>query len=305
MRGLPNFPLVSLLFVASVASVAGQDVTSTPVDSTDPRSADRAKIEAAIESYVDAFNAKDVDKLVGLWSADGVYVSRTSGNQVSGHDALKEDFRAIFAGDDVPKLAVETESIEFISPNVALERGSALVSRSDSSEETTYQAVYVKTGDGWLIDRVSEDIVESKPSNYEHLKGLEFLVGDWFSEGEGMEVEIDCQWTSNQNYLARKYKVTAGGEVDSSGLQIIGWDAKNQQIRSWLFDSDGGFVKGEWSVRDDGWVVQSVATLADGASGSSTSFWKADGDGISWRKFNRVVDGELLPNTEEVILQRR
>lgn len=287
-------------------SAANDSAEADDQASDDQASEDLTKITAAIDSYVTAFNTKDVEKLLSLWSPDGVYVSRTSGERLTGHDALRSDFAEIFSQDDVPTLAVATESLEFISPNVALERGSAIISREDSDETTNYQVVYVERDGKWLIDRVSEEVVEAKASNYEHLKGLEPFVGEWITEMDGTTIAIDCQWTANQNYLGRKYRVSTDGEVDSSGLQIIGWDAKNKQIRSWLFDSDGGFVKGEWLERDGKWVIQSVATLSDGASGSSTSVMRlVDPDTFTWQKSNRVVDGDLLPNTDEVVVRRQ
>jgi uncharacterized protein (TIGR02246 family) len=306
MRRFLNLRLISLLTILWTTAVIGQDAAIETAPPSDDRSADRSKIEAAIESYVAAFNAKDVDKLVSYWSEEGVYLSRTSGETLTGRDQLKEEFAAILSAENAPTLAVETESIEFISPNVALERGAAVVTRGDSINRTSYQVVYVEEGEDWLIDRVTEDEVIVKASNYEHLQKLEFLVGQWIQESEGTTIELDCEFTTNQNFLSRKYKVSSGGQVDSSGLQIIGWDAKEKLIRSWLFDSDGGFVKGEWSSHDDIWVVQSVATLADGASGSSTSIYRPiDADSFGWRKINRVLDGNILPNTDEVIVRRR
>lgn len=322
MLGSRNPRILSLLSILWAALVVAQEADTKPkpaVESeadkatetaaepaTDVRTADLQKIEAAIESYVTAFNGKDVDKLVSLWAPDGVYVSQSSGDQLTGHDELKKDFQSIFANEDAPKLAVETESIEFISPNVALERGMATVTGKDFVDQTAYRVVYVERDGRWLIDRVTEESVVVKPSNYEHLQGLDFIVGQWVAEIDGTTIEIDCQWTTNQNYLSRKYRVLTDGNVESSGLQIIGWDAKNEQIRSWLFDSEGGFVKGTWTQRDNEWIVQSVATLADGASGSSTSIYsQLDADTVAWRKTNRVVDGKLLPNTEEVTVYRQ
>ncbi len=298
--------LFLLLSVAWVSPLIGQVVSTEEVESPAQISENRLKIEAAIQSYVSAFNERDVDKLVSHWSPDGVYVSRTSGEQLTGKESLQEEFSAILSSENAPTLAVETESIEFVSPNVALQRGAAVISRKESSEDTDYQVVYVEHDGKWLIDRVTEDVIEPVVSNYEQLKGLEFLIGEWINEGDGMTVELDVQWTRNQNYLSGKFQVSMDGEEQSSGLEIIGWDAKNKQIRGWLFDSDGGFVQNTWREREGEWVIQSVATLADGASGSSTSVIRSSGDDTcGWRKFNRVIDGQLLPNTEEVTLRRR
>lgn len=166
--------------------------------------------------------------------------------------------------------------------------------------------VYVKRDGAWLIDRVTEDEISSDSPHHEHLKKLEWLVGEWFVAGDGFAVEINAQWTKNQTFISRKYTVSNEVDVESSGLQMIGWDPKENQIRSWLFDSDGGVVTGEWTQRDDQWIVQSVATLADGGSGSFTSLWRPLADGTcAWQKVNQVIDGRLLPNLDEIVLQRK
>ena len=224
-----------------------------------------------------------------------------------GRDAIAAEFAAMFAGDSVPKLAVATESIDFISPNVALERGNATVTHAEGDvDETSYSVVHVKRDGKWLIDRVTEDDVVTEPSHYEQLKDLEWLIGEWVDAVDGITIEIACQWTKNQNYINRTYTVSNEEDVESTGLQIIGWDPKEKQVRSWLFDSNGGFITGTWTKRDDRWIVQSVATLADGGSGSFTSVFRPLEDGNhTWQKINRVVEGELLPNIDEVVVQRK
>jgi uncharacterized protein (TIGR02246 family) len=268
---------------------------------------DSAEIVAAIESYIAAFNSRDVQKLVALWSPEGVYISRTSGERIIGHEGLTEEFTQVFAGERVPTLAVTTESIDFISPNVALERGAATVTYSDQDvSQTDYRVVYVKRDGSWLIDRVTEDEIVVPLSNYEQLKDLEWMIGRWVDAGEGITIEMECDWTTNQNFISRKYSVSTEEGIASTGLQVIGWDAKQKQIRSWLFDSDGGVITGTWTKSDDRWVVQSVVVLPDGASGSFTSIFRPTGDGnYTWQKINRVLDGRLLPNIGEVIVQRK
>ncbi|NIP86797.1 MAG: SgcJ/EcaC family oxidoreductase [Planctomycetales bacterium] len=268
---------------------------------------DRAAIEKAGEDYVAAFNRREAKKLAALWSPEGVYVSRSSGEQITGRAALEEEFAAIFSQEVVPQLKVATESIDFVSPNVAVERGTAtVVDPEGTASDTRYRVVYVRRDGQWLIDRVTEDEVSTQVSHYQQLKDLEWLIGSWVDEGDGIAVETECSWTENRNYISRIYKVSLAEGVESSGLQIIGWDAKAKQIRSWLFDSSGGFVSGSWHKRGDRWVVQSVATLADGGSGSFTSIFRPLEDGrYGWQKVNRVVDGQLLPNTDEVIVKRQ
>ena len=202
---------------------------------------------------------------------------------------------------------VSTHSIHFVSPSVAIERGSAVTSLDDQTNESEYTTVHVKQGSTWAIDRVTEEAVATPDaSHYQQLKELEWIIGEWIDSGSGFQIEANCKWTENKNFISRTFSVANEEGYESSGLQIIGWDAAEQKITSWLFDSSGGFVSGTWSQRDGMWVVQSVVTLADGSRGSFTSKYRPTEDGnYKWQKTNRVLDGHLLPNIDEVTIRRK
>jgi uncharacterized protein (TIGR02246 family) len=265
-----------------------------------------ATIATAVQSYASAFNARDAKTLANHWATEGVYINRSTGEQVVGRDAIGKQFEAMFAGKDVPKLNLASNSIEFVSPNVALERGMATITESDESVTTTnYKAVLIKQDGKWLLDRVTEENDVAQASNYEHLKELEWIIGTWVDESNELSIRLECDWSTNKNYISRKYTVSQDGNVVSSGLQMIGWDAKNKNIRSWLFDSDGGFVSGTWSGKDGRWVVQSVVTLQNGETGSFTSIFRQLEDGsYSWKKINRSLNGAILANINEAIVRR-
>ncbi len=312
------------LFHTSV--LCAQQADSEQVDDSNVQR--RAEIADAISSYVEAFDARDVDALLSHWSPEGSYFNRTTDERFEGHDALREQFE--LTAQESPNLSLKlfTESIEFVSPNVAVERGTAIVSENlpqqvNSAENTTstdseagtestqigesnYSVVFVRHGDKWLIDRVVEEEIQLKTTHYDELQVLEWLIGDWVDEGDGYRVEVSTDWTENSNYIARKYKVFDGEQITSSGLQLIGWDARQKIIRSWLFDSDGGFVLGTWENEDEQWTVNAVATLSDGSAGSYTSVFTPREDGVyEWMKVNRVRDGQLLPNLEKTVFLRR
>lgn len=281
-------------------STRGQDVAAEPTQPV-------TQIEAAVAAYVEALNQGDLKGLTDLWTPEGVYIARSGGQRVNGRDAIAEQFSDAVDKESAAKLAVETQAIEFISPGVALERGEAWVTRGDLDvTHSQYSAIYVKRGDRWLIDRITEDELVQEPSHFEQLQALEWMIGQWVDVGEGFTITMDCKWTEKQNYISRTYSVIGDDGFTSSGLQLIGWDAKEEAIRSWLFDSEGGFVLGRWSQRDDEWVVQSVATLADGSSGSFTSIYRPQEDGsYRWQKIHRVVDGTLLPNLDEITVKKK
>ena len=290
------------LTLAVVTAGSGQEPPASGTTSND-----RAAIGQAVQAYVRAYNNHDAKALADLWLPDGVYMNRGSDEQVAGREALERDFATHFARWPDAKLEVQTESVEFVSPNVAVEQGKAIVLLGEIEPiKSHYSAVYIEREGRWLIDRVSEeqDPLELQ-SNYDHLKQLEWMIGTWVDHEGGEVVKTECQWSRNKNFLVRAFSVSVGGELELSGMQLVGWDAARKEIRSWVFDSEGGFAEGEWSPVGDRWLVKTTATLPDGVTASSTSvFQSLDDNSFSWQKVNRVVDGEILPNISEIIIVR-
>jgi len=303
--------LLSLVVIVGVTGSTVADEGGQDVASIEKAAIEKAAIETAIQSYVSAFNARDAEKLASLWSPEGVYISRRSAadsqaSQVTGRAALTEEFTALFDESADVRLEVATESIEFISPNVALERGTATVLRPDGPPEATdYRVVYVKRDGQWLIDRVTEEGIPVIRSHYDKLKALEWLIGDWEDQAGEITIKTACRWSRNKNFMIRSFAVSMGDEVEMSGMQVIGWDPAENVIRAWLFDSDGGFATGVWKQQGQRWTVHTTATLEDGRKGSSMNVFRPiDENSFGWQKIDRLVDGEILPNIDEIVIVR-
>jgi uncharacterized protein (TIGR02246 family) len=277
--------------------------------------ADQAEDEAAIRAnaarYVEAYNRRDSKTMASMWSPDAVYTAAETGETAIGREAIAKQLDYMFAGSEDAKLKVDVETVDFVSPNVAIERGTAEISYSKSpTEKFDYSAVNVKRDGKWLLDRVTDTQInieppEPPPSNYEHLKELEWMVGSWIDEGEDSTITTDCQWTKNRNYLTRAFAMVIGDQVDTSGMQIVGWDPVNKQIRSWVFDSDGAFAEGSWTRKEDKWFIQQKGTLPDGGITTALNIIKKiDDDTCTWQSINRTIDGELQPNIDEVVVTR-
>jgi uncharacterized protein (TIGR02246 family) len=270
------------------------------------RAADEASIQASVASYVAAFNSRDAAAVAAHWLPDAVYINRTTGEKVVGRDAIEKGFVAIFAQSDNLKLAATTDSIEFISPNVAVEHGAAKFFQPDAEpEEVAYTAVYVKQDGAWLLDRVTDDPVAATQSNYEQLKPLEWMIGSWVDADENARIVSECSWTKNQNFITRSFTVSIDDRIDISGMQIIGWDPLAKQVRSWVFDSDGGFAAGKWTNKQDRWFIQKRGVLSDGRKTSATNVIRPiDKNAYTLQSLARTVAGELLPNIDEVRVVR-
>lgn len=289
------------IVLACILPVIGQSMVFAA-----DQAADKAAIEKAIESYTAAFNASDAKALAEHWGPEAVYVNPLTGRQVEGREFIAKEFETILAETKETKLVVEAESIEFISPGVAMERGIAkLISKDGEPTASSYTAIHVKRAGKWLLDRVSEAEVPVAPSSYKRLKDLEWMIGTWIDGDELATVETTCQWTKNQAFITRAFTISVADRIDMSGMQIIGWDASESKIRSWVFDSDGGFGEATWTKKDNRWIVNSAGTLPDGRKASAINIMTiVDAETISWQSTGRELDGEILPNIEPVKLVR-
>ena len=277
--------------------------------------ADQVEDEAAIrkndQSYVEAYNKHDAKALAALWSSEAIYIDPDTGDEVVGRDAIEKVFAATFANLKDAKFEIHSDSIKFFSPNVAIETGTARIIRPDAEpDESTYSALFVKRDGNWLIDRVTEEETPAPtaplPSNYEHLKELEWMIGSWIDQDEDATVQTDCAWTKNQNFMNRSFAVVVGDEVDMAGTQIIGWDPIAKQIRSWIFDSAGGFAEGKWTRKGDRWLIQQTGTTVDGRRTSAVNIiTPVDSDSFTWQSIQREIDGDVLPNVDEVLVVRK
>lgn len=269
---------------------------------------DEANIRKQDEAYAVAYNNRDAKAVAALWSPDAVYLDPDTGEAAVGREEIEKMFAAAMADLKDAKLEISVESIKFVSPNVAIENGVARIVKPDAEpEETNYSAAFVRRDGQWLLDRVSEEAsAAALPSNYEHLKELEWMIGSWVDQDENATIQTDCQWTKNQNFINRSFAVVVGDQVDMAGMQIIGWDPVAKKIRSWLFDSDGGFAEATWTHKGDRWVIQQSGTSPDGSRNSAVNIMtQIDENSFTWQSVNREVDGDILPNVDEVRIVRK
>ena len=81
-----------------------------------------------------------------------------------------------------------------------------------------------------------------------------------------------------------------------SGTQRIGWDPRHKQIRSWVFDSDGGFSEGFWSRDGERWVMKSTGVLKDGRAASATNvLTRVNRDTMNWTSVDRTSEPRSCP----------
>ena len=257
-------------------------------------------IQAAVRSYVAAYNRGDAKAVAAHWSESAEWIS-PSGQRFLGRQAIEKELRTLFAENKGVRIEVIDPVIRIASPDVAIEEGTVRVIRpAEPPSDSTYLAVHVKKGGGWKLDTVRETDVPETAAASSPLQDLAWLVGQWSDDSPDAEVAATVSWTKNKSFLSYSFKASAPGMDDLEGTQVIGWDPAAGTIRSWMFDSDGGLGEGIWSRKDNTWTVKFSQVLPDGRKASATNIYTlVDSNTITWKSIGRKVDGEFLPNVEE------
>ena len=275
-------------------------------DAKPERRSEEDGIRAAVDSYVAAYNRGDAKAVASHWSESGEWISPT-GQRFQGRQAIQNEIQSLFAANRDVRIEVIDPSIRLISPDVAMEEGIVRVIRpAEMPSDSTYLAIHVKQDGQWKLDSVRETEVPATPAASPQLEELAWLVGEWIDQSPDATVESSVTWTKNKTFLSYAFKVSAPGMEDLEGTQVIGWDPAAGAVRSWMFDSDGGLGEGIWSKKGNGWIVKFSQVLPDGRKASATNMYTLlDANTFTWKSVGRKLDGEFLPNVEEVKVVRK
>ena len=100
------------------------------------------------------------------------------------------------------------------------------------------------------------------------------------------------RWTDNKNFILGEFNIQVAGRPVMSGSQRIGWDPLAKVIRSWVFDSEGGFAEGVYSQDGDRWIVKLTGVTRDGEPATATNVITLLGkDRMTWQSRDRIVGG--------------
>lgn len=266
-----------------------------------------AAIRATADAFVKAFNRGDAKAVAALWTANGSLADER-GEIFKGRKAIEDQYAAFFKAYPGAKMEVTIKSIEFPTETTAIEDGTAQVTseRAGPPAVGRYTAVHVREDGKWLMASVRESSL-ALPSNFSQLQDLGWMIGDWEAKRNGTTVQTSLRWIANKSFIQRDYTVREEGVVSSSGTQIIGWDPRAGQVRSWSFDSAGGYGTGLWSPAPEGWRIESTGMLPDGTATSSQDLLirvAGEDNVLGWRSFDRRAGDATLPDTREVVLDR-
>jgi uncharacterized protein (TIGR02246 family) len=296
------YTIILLLLVVGAGALAQQ--AKAPED-TKGSDRDEQSLRESVDAFVTLYNDHKADEVSALFAPDSRMVFR-DGSEVNGRDEIKESFDEAFKASPKTAISVVVDSIRFLTPDVAVEEG--VTSLFPDGETLTslgrYTVLHLKRNGRWMMQSVRV-VEEESVSSYGELQPLEWLVGEWIDEGRGEVVESKFRWDENKSFLLEEFQVISQGSTVLKGTQRIGWDPQAKQIRSWIFDSAGGFGEAVWTQDGDDWVCQAKGVRSDASSASATRrLTRAAQDRVIWTSTDRVDDGERLPELAVTMVRK-
>jgi uncharacterized protein (TIGR02246 family) len=296
---IARWPLVA------VAAALVLTVSAGAVEDKKPAvKSDEDAIRAAVVSYVNAYNRGDAKAVADHWSESAEWIS-PAGQRFQGRQAIQQEMEAMFAENKGLKIEVIDPTVRLVSADVAMEEGTVRVVRpGEPSSDSTYIALHAKKGGKWKLESVREiSLPDTHPT--EQLKQLEWLVGEWVDESPDTVVEHQCRWSDDGHYLLGKFVVQWQGRPEMKGDIRIGWDPLTRQIKSWIFDSEGGNAEGFWTRVGDDWVVKMTGVRPDGSTASATnSYVPLRPDQYQYTSVDRIVGGQPEPDQTVRIVRK-
>ncbi|WP_197136833.1 SgcJ/EcaC family oxidoreductase [Crateriforma conspicua] len=269
--------------------------------------ADEQAVRQVIADYAAAFNDHHIDRISELWSADGILVDRTTGERITGRDAIVKDLRQVFRTHPNTRIFGSIDRVRFIKPDIARVSGSVRVSAPGNTTEevTDFSALVIQQQTHWVIDTIEESQPAVPASPGEALADLNELIGRWVDESDSGQIINEFRFTDGGNFVTRTFHFVREGDVVRRGTQVIGWDPRSGEIRGWTFNTDGSFGDSVWQKADGKWLIKSTQTLADGRAASGTFVLKAvSDDEMTMELVGHEIEGEPQPAGVSVTLRR-
>jgi len=267
-----------------------------------------AGLQQAAADFVLAYNAKDAAAVAALFTENGEISDLRAEDTTTGRVDIQLRYAEIFAAGDTPSVAIEVDSVRLVGKDLAIEDGTVhLTPPGDNApaKSTAYTAVLQKSADGaWKIasTRTLADTTDAAGQLAELAAALK---GDWTSQKEGMRLDLAFGWDGSGKFVAGEMLATAADAEPQTTSLRIGWDAARKTITWWSFDDGGGFAKGDWTATEDGWLVRTEGTTADGETTSANQTLTPEGkDTLIWTAKDRLVNGEKLPDIEMRVVRQ-
>lgn len=301
--------LAGVLAIASETKlVSGEPKAVTkPAAASVTKPAEEKEIRQVVDMFVKSYNNHGAQAIAGLFTPEAVTTDE-EGTITKGRKAIEEVFAGIFKEHPTTKIENTIESIRFVGPEEAIEVGTATITHDkDTPAETNrYQVVHVKKDGKWLMASATDLPEEDEWTGEDQLKQLEGLIGEWVDESPDALVLTSYRWDDNHRFIVGQFTVQVAGKPAMTGTHRIGWDPLNKTIRSWMFDSEGGYAEGVWTHDGEKWVSKMTGVTRGGKPASALyTMTPLDKNRMTLQTVDRVIGDKKLPDGEKFLVVRR
>ncbi len=231
------------------------------------------------------------------------------GEVTTGRDGIRDLARAFFEAHSGAKTTMGEERWKVLGEGSVVVDGTVTLESAEGVvlSRARVTVICVKDGSEWRIASLREDplLTPDPLTPREHLESLSWLVGDWIEEGEDAYVRSSCRWSDEGPYLLQSFEVRdAAGETRRSS-QRIAWDPLLSKVRSWTWDSLGGYGEMVWTPVGEGWRISARGVSSTGVLGTGTHRVTRKGENIiRWELTDWIVGDEPMEDRTHVIVRR-
>jgi uncharacterized protein (TIGR02246 family) len=277
-----------------------------------------AEIREMLAGYLRAFNRHDALAAASHWAPTAENINLDSGELTAGREAVQAVFSALFDIDPTATIDIDVASIRPLQDDVAVIDGVSRVAYEDGDVVASrFSAVAVRHEGAWKLESVREAGATKLAAAPRPLDELAWLVGSWENVGPGVIASGRCTWWAGRSYLVRHHSITpdaarpeqpratdaaipallpTGASSARELTEIIGWDPERQEIRSWLFGSDGRFAEATWHRDGDAWRVHVEGRGLDAGRTVTCTIERGGADALDIRCEGTGLEGLVPPS---------
>jgi uncharacterized protein (TIGR02246 family) len=273
-----------------------------------PAGTAEAAVKERLAGFVKAHNGRNAAAVADFFDDDASIVD-VDGRVVKGKAAIGQQYATGFAQPSKFSMEGTVDSVRFLTTDVAqIEGASKQTAANEPSIVNRFVTLLVKKANVWKIVEIrdlpapAEDVAPA-----ERLKELEWMIGEWVDQSGEQKINSSIRWGDDNAFIVRSTTAQVGNEKPSSSLMILAWDPRTSQLRSWLFDSDGGRGEAVWTrASDNQWMIRAEGVSRAGSPNSATQIVTVvSKDAVKTSSVDRIIGGEVMPDIDEVLMVRK
>ena len=262
-------------------------------------SPEASAIRKAAEDYSKAFNARDFAAMANQWTARAE-MHQDNGTTIRGRDAILAAIKSTATHRPKSTMTITVESVDMLGNGAARVRGTLAL--KDEGEigvwATRFSSLRVLEDGQWRLADTRETSIAT-----DSIEDLSWLAGSWSADSPMGKISVSYEKTLANKVLLGKISVKPASGAATEVVEII--QARDGEIRSWVFDSTGLSGEGYWQHDGARFNRTIHGVTSEGHPASSVIvLTRISNDAILWHAIERIRGGDKLPDLPSIKLTR-